>query len=99
MRDDLSCYATGTDKLPTSVYLRDLSLDICRGTPSEIVLQLVPSSSTLTLQEALIALVGELSFTRNLHVELPWDAPDDVLSNLIVQVLLDYGVIGPTPLA
>ena len=99
MSNEHRCHSTGTEKLPSSVFVKNHSLHICRGTPSEIVLQLVPNSSKLTVRDALKVLVNQLASTRNLHVQLPWDAPDTILSNLLVQVLLDNGIIGPTPLS
>lgn len=99
MSNDHPCHATGTEKLPTSVFVKNQSLLICRGTPSEIVVQLVSSPSKLTVRDALKALVNQLASTRHLQVELPWDAPDDILSNLLLQVMLDNGIVGPTPLS
>lgn len=96
---DENCYSTGEEGLPSSVYIKNQSLHIFRGTPSEIVLQMVDSDSKLTVREALKVLVSQLASTRNLHVQLPWDAPDEILSNLILQVMLDNGILGPTPLS
>lgn len=99
MSDERPCYATGLEELPSSVYVKNQSLHICRGTPSEIVLQLVSSDSKLTVRDALKVLVNQLASTRNLHVRMPWDAPDEILSSLILQVMLDNGILGPTPLS
>lgn len=96
---DEHCHSTGEEDLPRSVYLKNQSLHICRGTPSEIVLQMVVSDSKLTVRDALRILVSQLASTRSLYVELPWDAPDEILANLILQVMLDNGIIGPTPLS
>lgn len=60
---------------------------------------MVSSTSKLTVRDALKVLVNQLATKRSLHVELPWDAPDEILSNLILQVLLDNGIVGPTPLS
>jgi hypothetical protein len=92
-------HATGTEKLPTSVYFNNQSLHICRGTPSEMILQMVVSDSKLTLRDALKTLVDSVASTRNLHIQLPWGAPDDVLSNLFIKVLLENGILSPTPLS
>jgi hypothetical protein len=98
MKDE-PCHATGKEKLPSSVYFKNQSLQICRGSPSEIVLQMVPAAPNLTVRKALGQLVKQLASKRNLHVELPWDAPDEILSNLLLRVMLDNGIIGPTPLS
>lgn len=99
MSDEHPCHATGREKLPSSVYFKNQSLHICRGTPSEIVLQMVVSDSKLTVRNALKVLVNQLASTRNLYIQLPWDAPDEILANLILQVMLDNGILGPTPLS
>jgi hypothetical protein len=98
MKDE-PCHATGTEKLPSSVYFKNQSFQICRGSPSEIVLQMVPAAPNLTVRRALGHLVKQLALRWNLHVELPWDAPDEILSNLLLQVMFDHGIIGPTPLS
>jgi len=98
MNNEHPCHVTGTESLPSSVYDRD-SLLICRGTPSEIVLQLVSSPSQLTVREALKVLVDQLASKMGLYVELPWGAPDDILSNLILQVLIGNGIVAITPLS
>jgi hypothetical protein len=93
------CLATGKEKLPCSVYFKNESLHICRGTPSEMVLQMVSSDTTLTVRDAIKVVVDHLASTRKLLVELPWDAPDEVLSNLLLQAMLGSGVVGPTPIS
>jgi hypothetical protein len=98
MKDDL-CYSTGEESLPNSVYLKTKSLQIYRGSPSEIILEMVPAAPNLTVRRALEQLVEQLALKRNLHVEMPWDAPDEILSNLLLQVMLDNNIIGPTPLS
>lgn len=93
------CLAIGKEKLPCSVYFRNQSLQICRGTPSEMVLQMVSSDTTLSVRDAIKVVVHHLASTRKLYVELPWDAPDEVLSNLLLQVMLSNGIVGPTPIS
>lgn len=93
------CLATGKEKLPCSVYFKNQSLQICRGTPSEMILEMVSSASTLTVREAIRVVVDHLASTRKLLVELPWDASDEVLSNLLIQVMLTSGVVSPTPIS
>lgn len=96
---DTPCFASGTEKLPSSIYFRNHSLLICRGTPSEMVLEMIGSSVPLTVREALERLVKHIADTRNIHIQLPWEAPDEILSNLFIQVLLNAGIVEPTPLS
>jgi hypothetical protein len=64
-----------------------------------MVLEMVGSSSPMTVREALQHLVKHISETRDIHIELPWKAPDEILCNLFIQVLLGTGIISPTPLS
>jgi hypothetical protein len=96
---DTHSYATGTEKLPRSVYFKNNSLFICRGTPSEMVLEMVPREPPPTLQEALGYLVDHIAKTRNITLELPWQAPDEILCRLFIKTLLDLGIVEPTPLS
>jgi hypothetical protein len=96
---DTPCFATGTDQLPRSVYFKNQSLLICRGTPSQMILEMVSSEQQLTVREALERLVSHISSTRNINIQLPWQAPDEVLANLFIKVLLEIGILEPTPLS
>lgn len=97
--NDTPCFATGTEQLPISVYFKNESLLICRGTPSQMVLEMVASDPQVTVRAALERLVAHLSSTRDINIQLPWHAPDDILANLFIQVLLEAGIVEPTPLS
>ena len=64
-----------------------------------MVLEMVASEQQLTVREALERLVAHLASTRNINIQLPWQAPDEILANLFVKVLLEIGIVEPTPLS
>ena len=96
---DTPCFATGTEPLPSSVYFKNQSLLICRGTPSQLVLEMLVSDQQLTLRETLERLVAHLASTKGITIQLPWQATDEILANLFIRTLLEVGIIEPTPLS
>jgi len=44
-------------------------------------------------------LVRHIAATRNFTIELPWQATDEILCNLFIKVLLEAGIVEPTPLS
>ena len=95
----IPCFATGSEDLPPSIYFKNQSLLICRGTPCQMVLEMVSPDPQMTVREALRIVVDNLDRVHNIHVELPWEASDEILCNLLIKGLLEIRLIGPTPLS
>ena len=64
-----------------------------------MVLEMVSRDPPLTVRESLEYLVRHIAATRNFTIELPWQATDEILCNLFIKVLLEAGIVEPTPLS
>ena len=97
---DINHFVDGKQKLPPSVWSQTSEFNIYRGTPSQMVLEMMGNGGQeCTIREALEQLVNHIYQTRNIQIQLPWQAPDEVLANLFVYTLLRAGIIRETPLA
>jgi hypothetical protein len=95
---DVNHFIDGKQVLPPSVWSQSNDFNIYRGTPSEMVLEMM-GGEQCSVREALEKLVNHVSQTRNIQIQLPWQAPDEILANLFIYTLLQAGIVRPTPLA
>lgn len=97
---DVNHFIDGSQVLPISVWSQTSDFNIYRGTPSEMVLEMMGGNHQGSVREALEQLVNHVSQTRNIQIQLPWHVPDDkILANLFIYTLLQAGIVRPTPLA
>jgi len=98
--NDVNHFIDGKQVLPISVWSQFSDFNIYRGTPSEMVLEMIGRGHQGSVREALEQLVNHVSQTRNIQIQLPWQVPDDeILANLFIYTLLQAGIVHPTPLA
>lgn len=64
-----------------------------------MVLEMVSGDPQMTVRQALQVVVESLASKQNIHIEMPWSAPDEILCKLLITALLQVGIIGPTPLS
>ena len=64
-----------------------------------MVLEMLPKDPAVTVRDALSHLVSYIAETRDLTIELPWQASDEVLCTLFIKALLESGIVEPTPLS
>jgi len=91
-------FIDGTQSLPASVWSQTNDFNIYRGNPSQMILEMVGNQQS-TVRDALQQLVNHIYQTRNIQIQLPWQATDEILANLFIYTLLQAGIIRPTPLA
>lgn len=96
---DVNHFIDGRQELPRSVWSQTSEFNIYRGTPSQMVIEMMGGDQPYTVREALQQLVNHIYQTRNLQIQLPWQAPDEILANLFIYTLLQAGIVYPTPLA
>lgn len=96
---DVNHFIDGKQALPPSVWSQTSDFNIYRGTPSEMVLEMMGGVQKYSVRETLEQLVNHIAQTRNIHIQLPWQAPDEILANLFIYTLLQAGIVRPTPLA
>lgn len=96
---DVNHFIDGTQELPPSVWSQAGGFNIYRGTPSQMVLEMVSGDHEYTVREALQQLIFHVYQTRGLQIQLPWQTSDEILANLFIYTLLQARIIQPTPLA
>lgn len=95
---DVHHFIDGTQNLPLSVWSLTGDFSIYRGNPSQMILEMM-GGEQCSVREALEKLVNHIYQTRNIQIQLPWQASDEILANLFIYTLLQAGIIRPTPLA
>lgn len=88
-----------TEPLPFAIWVPNGSFRVYRGTPVEIVREMVEGTTPMTVREALQQLTKGLADTRKVVIQLPWRESDEVLSSLFLHALLELGISRPVPTA
>jgi len=90
-----------TAGLPKTLWVPSASLKVYRGSPLDVVRQMVGCRAGRPFQarSAIQELSGQLAKARNIRIHLPWDAPDEVLSALFLHALLSLRIARPVPAA
>jgi hypothetical protein len=97
---DITSLSNGKEKIPPSIRVQSNDFHIYRGTPSQMIFEMMDGSGEqTTLREAIQKLVHHLASTNRLQIQLPWDQPDELLAALFIHSLLITGIVRPTPLA
>jgi hypothetical protein len=90
-----------TATIPGAIWVPSGSLKVYRGSPVEVVRQMVGCRASRPFQArpALQGLTEELAKARRVRIHLPWEAPDEVLSALFLHALLQLRIARPVPAA
>jgi len=90
-----------TSGLPRALWVPSGSLKVYRGSPVDVVRQMVGcrGGKTFQVRSAIQALSEELAKARHIRIHLPWDQSDDVLSALFLHALLQLRIARPVPTA
>lgn len=91
---DVISFSNGLEKLPKAIWFPGTpkNQNIYRGTPSEMVAELVGPRNFSTVEKALRSLTKDLAKSKQVDIQLPWGQPEEVLAALFVHAILELGI-------
>lgn len=93
------CNTKLSDPLPKAIWIPSDSYRIYRGTPVEMILEMVEEPGPFSVRKALEKLIEGFAKSRNLVIQLPWKESEETLSMLFLHALLTLRICQVAPSA